>query len=113
VGILPQQFIAGIEFDRSPGSAASIGPTNFGRSINLLLRSVPYAMGIRATASYGSFNTRIPSRPAGFPLRRTAAPCRFPPRQLVLQLGVVSRNPAQAAPSGAGIGRAFVRIEIV
>jgi len=55
----PSQFIAGIEFDRSPGSAASIGPTNFGGSINLLSRSVPYAMGIRATASYGSFNTRM------------------------------------------------------
>jgi len=55
----PSQFIAGIEFDRSPGSAASIGPTNFGGSINLLSRSVPYTMGIRATASYGSFNTRM------------------------------------------------------
>lgn len=55
----PSQFIAGIDFDRSPGSAATIGPTNFGGSINLLSRSVPYTMGIRATASYGSFNTRM------------------------------------------------------
>jgi iron complex outermembrane receptor protein len=55
----PSQFIAGIDFDRSPGSAATIGPTNFGGSINLLSRSVPYNMGIRATASYGSFNTRM------------------------------------------------------
>jgi iron complex outermembrane receptor protein len=55
----PSQFIAGIDFDRSPGSAATIGPTNFGGSINLLSRSVPYGMGVRATASYGSFNTRM------------------------------------------------------
>jgi len=55
----PTQFMAGIDFDRSPGSAATIGPTNFGGSINLLSRSVPYTPGIRATASYSSFNTRM------------------------------------------------------
>jgi iron complex outermembrane receptor protein len=55
----PSQFIAGIDFDRSPGSAATIGPTNFGGSINMLSRSVPYSSGIRATASYSSFNTRM------------------------------------------------------
>ena len=45
----PSQFIAGIDFDRSPGSASTIGPTNFGGSINMLSRSVPYGMDIRAT----------------------------------------------------------------
>ena len=55
----PSQFIAGIDFDRSPGSASTIGPTNFGGSINLLSRSVPYGMDIRGTAMYGSFNTRM------------------------------------------------------
>jgi iron complex outermembrane receptor protein len=55
----PSQFIAGIDFDRSPGSAASIGPTNFGGTVNLLSRSVAYTPDIRATASYGSFNTRM------------------------------------------------------
>ena len=55
----PSQFIAGVDFDRSPGSAASIGPTNFGGTVDLLSRSVPYAPDIRATASYGSFNTRM------------------------------------------------------
>src|SRR5258708_34696574 len=55
----PSQFVAGIDFDRSPGSAATIGPTNFGGSINMLSRSVPYSSGIRATASYSSFNTRM------------------------------------------------------
>jgi len=55
----PSQFIAGVDFERSPGSAASIGPTNFGGTINLLSRSVAYTPDIRATASYGSFNTRM------------------------------------------------------
>jgi iron complex outermembrane receptor protein len=55
----PSQFIAGVDFDRSPGTAASIGPTNFGGTINLLSRSVSYDPDIRATASYGSFNTRM------------------------------------------------------
>ena len=55
----PSQFIAGVDFNRSPGSAASVGPTNFGGSVNLLSRSVAYTPDIRATASYGSFNTRM------------------------------------------------------
>jgi iron complex outermembrane receptor protein len=55
----PSQFIAGVDFDRSPGSASSVGPTNFGGSVNLLSRSVAYTPDIRATASYGSFNTRM------------------------------------------------------
>jgi iron complex outermembrane receptor protein len=55
----PSQFIAGIDFDRSPGTASTIGPTNFGGTVNLLSRSVAYSPDIRATASYGSFNTRM------------------------------------------------------
>ena len=55
----PSQFIAGVDFDRSPGSASSIGPTNFGGTVDLLSRSVAYSPDIRATASYGSFNTRM------------------------------------------------------
>jgi len=55
----PSQFIAGIDFDRSPGTASTIGPTNFGGTVNLLSRSVPYSPDIRATGSYGSFNTRM------------------------------------------------------
>lgn len=55
----PGQFIAGIDFDRSPGSASTVGPTNFGGSINMLSRSVPYGMNIRATGMYGSSNTRM------------------------------------------------------
>jgi iron complex outermembrane receptor protein len=55
----PNQFISGIDFDRSPGTASSIGPSNFGGTIDLLSRSVPYTPDIRATAMYGSFNTRM------------------------------------------------------
>lgn len=55
----PSQFISGIDFDRSPGTASTIGPTNFGGTVNLLSRSVAYSPDIRATASYGSFNTRM------------------------------------------------------
>jgi iron complex outermembrane receptor protein len=55
----PSQFIAGVDFDRSPGSASSVGPTNFGGTVNLLSRSVSSTPDIRATASYGSFNTRM------------------------------------------------------
>ena len=55
----PSQFIAGVDFDRSPGTASTIGPTNFGGTMNLLSRSVAYEPSIRATASYGSFNTRM------------------------------------------------------
>ena len=41
----PSQFIAGVDFDRSPGSAASIGPTNFGGTVDLLSRSVRVRTG--------------------------------------------------------------------
>jgi iron complex outermembrane receptor protein len=55
----PGPWIGGVDFDRSSGNASAMGPTNFGGSINLLspeLRSNP---DIRATGSYGSFNTRL------------------------------------------------------
>ncbi|MBV8845545.1 MAG: TonB-dependent receptor, partial [Bryobacterales bacterium] len=55
----PGQWIGGVDFDRSPGTASTIGPTNFGGSINLLSPEVRPDMDIRATASYGSFNTRL------------------------------------------------------
>jgi iron complex outermembrane recepter protein len=55
----PSQFTGGAVFDRSPGSAATIGPANFGGSINLLSRSPRTDGTFNATASYGSFNTRL------------------------------------------------------
>jgi iron complex outermembrane recepter protein len=55
----PSQFTGGAVFDRSPGSAATIGPTNFGGSINLLSRNIPAEQVISGTVSYGSFDTRL------------------------------------------------------
>lgn len=53
----PSQWLGGIDFDRSPGSASTVGPTPFGGSINLVSREVPDQTGVRGTVSYGSFNT--------------------------------------------------------
>ena len=55
----PAQWIGGTDFDRSPGQASNFGPTNFGGSINLLSQDLQPDQDIRATASYGSFNTRL------------------------------------------------------
>jgi iron complex outermembrane receptor protein len=55
----PAQTIGSTRFDRSPGSAASIGPSTYGGSVNMLSRSLPTEPLIAGTASYGSFNTRL------------------------------------------------------
>lgn len=55
----PSQWLGGIDFDRSPGSASTVGPTPFGGSINLLSREVPNQQAVRASVAYGSFNTLL------------------------------------------------------
>jgi iron complex outermembrane recepter protein len=55
----PAQTIGSTVFDRSPGSAASIGPSTYGGSVNMLSRSLPSEPVLSGTASYGSFNTRL------------------------------------------------------
>jgi len=55
----PSQWIGGVDSDRSPGSASTIGPTPFGGSIHLLSKPMTTEMDLRGTASYGSFNTKI------------------------------------------------------
>jgi iron complex outermembrane receptor protein len=55
----PAQTIGSTVFDRSPGSAASIGPSTYGGSVNLLSRSLTSGQLLNGTASYGSFNTRL------------------------------------------------------
>jgi iron complex outermembrane receptor protein len=55
----PAQTIGSTVFDRSPGSAAAIGPSTYGGSVNMLSRSLTSNMQINGTASYGSFNTRL------------------------------------------------------
>ncbi len=53
----PSQWIGGVDFDRSPGGASTVGPTPYGGSINLLSKNVPDSMNLRGGVTYGSFNT--------------------------------------------------------
>jgi iron complex outermembrane receptor protein len=55
----PAQTIGSAVFDRSPGSAASIGPSTYGGSVNLLSQSLNQQEWINGSFSYGSFNTRL------------------------------------------------------
>lgn len=55
----PTPFVGGVDFDRSPGSAATVGPTPFGGSINLLSRNLSDTFNLRGGVSYGSFNTLL------------------------------------------------------
>jgi iron complex outermembrane receptor protein len=55
----PAQWIGGVDFDRSPGSASTIGPTPFGGSIHLLSKPMGNEQDIRGTASYGTWNTKL------------------------------------------------------
>lgn len=55
----PAQFIGQTLFDRSPGTASTIGPTNFGGSINMMSRTLRPYENFRGTVSYGSFNTKL------------------------------------------------------
>jgi iron complex outermembrane receptor protein len=55
----PAQTIGSTVFDRSPGSAATIGPSTYGGSVNLLSQPMPTMMNLDGTVSYGSFNTRL------------------------------------------------------
>jgi iron complex outermembrane receptor protein len=55
----PSPFVGGAVIDRSPGSAASLGPANFGGSINLLSRNLSSEKRTSVTASYGTWNTSL------------------------------------------------------
>ena len=55
----PATTIGSTVFDRSPGSAASIGPSTYGGSVNMLSRSLTSDPEVAGTISYGSFNTRL------------------------------------------------------
>nr|WP_246301679.1 TonB-dependent receptor [Granulicella arctica] len=55
----PGVWIGGVDFDRSPGSASTIGPSPFGGTINLLSKQIPDQQAVRGTISYGSFNTML------------------------------------------------------
>ena len=53
----PSQWLGGVDFDRSPGTASTTGPTPFGGSIHLLSKEVSPVQNLRGGVSYGSFNT--------------------------------------------------------
>jgi len=55
----PSQWDGGVDFDRSPGTASSIGPTPFGGNIHLLSKEMPTDLNIRANVAYGSWNTQL------------------------------------------------------
>ena len=55
----PAQFLGGIDFDRSPGTASTIGPTPFGGTIHLLSAELSPIQNVRGQFSYGSFNTYL------------------------------------------------------
>jgi len=55
----PAQWIGGVDFDRSPGSASTTGPTPFGGSIHLLSMPLTNELDIRGTVSYGTWNTKL------------------------------------------------------
>src|ERR1700730_17404440 len=55
----PAQTIGSTVFDRSPGSAATVGQSTYGGSVNLLSGSLRSGPLVNGSLSYGSFNTRL------------------------------------------------------
>jgi iron complex outermembrane recepter protein len=55
----PGLWIGSVDFDRSPGTASTIGQATYGGSINLLSPKVPSEQSIQPEVSYGSFNTLL------------------------------------------------------
>jgi len=55
----PSPWIGSTDFDRSPGEASTVGQSTFGGSINLLSQDLQASPDIRATLSYGSWDTRL------------------------------------------------------
>ncbi len=55
----PSGWTDAVDFDRSSGLSSDFGPTNFGGSINLKSPQLFPDPNIRATVSYGSWDTRL------------------------------------------------------
>lgn len=55
----PGPWIGNVDFDRSPGTASTIGPATYGGSINLLSPEVPSEQSVQPEVAYGSFNTLL------------------------------------------------------
>ncbi len=54
---VPSAAIGYVDFDRSPGTAADMGPSNYGGSIHMFSPALPPTRSMRIAESYGSFNT--------------------------------------------------------
>ncbi|HKD61497.1 MAG TPA: TonB-dependent receptor, partial [Terracidiphilus sp.] len=54
---VPAPAISYVDFDRSPGTASDVGPTNFAGSIHMFSPKMGDAMTFKLAESYGSFNT--------------------------------------------------------
>lgn len=54
---VPAPAISYVDFDRSPGTASDIGPTNFAGSIHMFSPKLGDAMTFKVSESYGSWNT--------------------------------------------------------
>jgi iron complex outermembrane receptor protein len=54
---VPAPAIGYVDFDRSPGTAADMGPANYGGSIHMFSPKLSDTRSIKASESYGSFNT--------------------------------------------------------
>ena len=55
----PGPWIGSVDFDRSPGTAATIGQATYGGSINLFSPQIPEEQSVQPEVSYGSFNTLL------------------------------------------------------
>jgi iron complex outermembrane recepter protein len=53
----PSPWVGGVDFDRSPGDASTVGPTPFGGSIHLLSPDMTTSPLFLVGVSYGSFGT--------------------------------------------------------
>jgi len=54
---VPAPAISYVDFDRSPGTASDVGPTNFAGSVHMFSPKMGDAMTFKLAESYGSFNT--------------------------------------------------------
>src|SRR5215472_5624542 len=54
---VPAPAIGYVDFDRSPGTASDVGPTNFAGSVHMFSPKMGDAMTFKLSESYGSFNT--------------------------------------------------------
>ncbi|HZT76284.1 MAG TPA: TonB-dependent receptor [Vicinamibacterales bacterium] len=55
----PAQTIGSTVVDRSPGTAASVGPSTYGGSVNLISRGMLAQPLVAGTYSYGTWNTKL------------------------------------------------------